>query len=442
MKRVLSVLMLVTFGLSCKEAPPQPPDKKPDNTPKIALSIVDIGVTEAILKVQLLDSSLDRGFTLMRDSQILLFVPSHAPSDTILYDETLAPSQTYNYRVYCIDRGNIVDSAGPKQLRTLDTTSHKFVWQMDRLGVSGSSILYDIAIINDTLAFSVGELHLKDSTGQFDPTLYNLTVWNGTSWSVARLNYQGIPPSLSFICAINDHDVWIDPWFHWDGTNFHEVPLNPTFIGVHWNRMWGSDSGTLYVVGNSGMLAHSSDHGSTWQLLTTGTTLNLYDIWGSRDPATGRNAVLCIASYLSQDRGNSVFSIDGSSVTALSTNGLASAEEGLWFAPNKKYLIVGQGIHSKRSLSDSAWTRYPPGQVTRYSSTSVRGTDVNNIFIVGSFGEVVHFNGVSWHNYAGELPLPPATTYSSVAVYGRQVMAVGFDNTSGAAVVLRGVRQP
>ncbi|MGH2567306.1 MAG: hypothetical protein ACRDGA_03130 [Bacteroidota bacterium] len=36
-----------------------------------------------------------------------------------------------------------------------DTTSHNFAWQTFVLG-DGNSILYDVAIVNDTLAYAVG----------------------------------------------------------------------------------------------------------------------------------------------------------------------------------------------------------------------------------------------------------------------------------------------
>jgi hypothetical protein len=55
-----------------------------------------------------------------------------------------------------------------------DTTSHNFSWEITQLGDGGGSSLYDVAIINDKLAYAVGEIRLKDSTGQWDPAIYNL----------------------------------------------------------------------------------------------------------------------------------------------------------------------------------------------------------------------------------------------------------------------------
>ena len=48
----------------------------------------------------------------------------------------------------------------------LDTTSHEFVWHVERLG-AGGSYFRDVAVINDTLAYAVGTISAKDSTGQW-----------------------------------------------------------------------------------------------------------------------------------------------------------------------------------------------------------------------------------------------------------------------------------
>jgi hypothetical protein len=66
---------------------------------------------------------------------------------------------------------------------TADTTSHNYTWQLELLGNgAGSGVFYDVAIINDTLAYAVGELYMKDSLGQDDPHAYNVARWNGRQW--------------------------------------------------------------------------------------------------------------------------------------------------------------------------------------------------------------------------------------------------------------------
>lgn len=84
--------------------------------------------------------------------------------DTVIMDEGLLPSQTYTYRAKVQSPalpiwlgGNLTSQV---QVRTMDTTSHDFTWQIYTLGDgTGSSCLYDVAIINDTLAYAVGEIY-------------------------------------------------------------------------------------------------------------------------------------------------------------------------------------------------------------------------------------------------------------------------------------------
>ena len=44
-------------------------------------------------------------------------------------------------------------------LTTLDTTSHDFSWKTFTFGGGGGSVLNDVAIVNDTLAYAVGEIY-------------------------------------------------------------------------------------------------------------------------------------------------------------------------------------------------------------------------------------------------------------------------------------------
>lgn len=79
------------------------------------------------------------------------------------------------------------------------------------------------------------------------------------------------------VFAINENDIWFDPWFHWNGQNFQELPIDPIFIGVGVNRMWGN-SDEIYVVGNNGFIAHRNSNGQSWQQISSGTELPLIDI--------------------------------------------------------------------------------------------------------------------------------------------------------------------
>lgn len=100
-----------------------------------------------------------------------------------------------------------------------DTTSHHFIWTTDTIGDFGS-VLYDVAIINDTLAYAVGEIYLEDSTGQIDPQPYGLAIWNGSARQPERLFYGGnkLIVAIRGLVALGSNDVWLAAGsiFHWD----------------------------------------------------------------------------------------------------------------------------------------------------------------------------------------------------------------------------------
>ena len=49
-------------------------------------------------------------------------------------------------------------------------------------------------------------------------------------------------------------------------------------------------------------------------------------------------------------------------------------------------------------MSDKKWDNNWQ-QITQYYINSVRGTEINDVFMCGAFGEVLHYNGKSWYSY-------------------------------------------
>ncbi|MEO8400082.1 MAG: hypothetical protein ABI550_09775 [Ignavibacteriaceae bacterium] len=70
-----------------------------------------------------------------------------------------------------------------------DTTSHNFTWQTFEFGEHSSSVLYDVAIIDENNIYAVGEIYLNDSLGQADLEPYNLARWDGQKWDLNKIYY-------------------------------------------------------------------------------------------------------------------------------------------------------------------------------------------------------------------------------------------------------------
>ena len=142
------------------------------------------------MRVRFGDSLLSRKFTLAVDGRRMISRQVSA-TDTLVIADSLFPLHTYNVRAYLIEDGLAGDSSNVIQITTMDTTSHQFTWQVDTLGDGASSVLYDVAIINDTLAYAVGEMYLRDTLGYFDPNAFNIAKWNGIRWQLKRLPFIG-----------------------------------------------------------------------------------------------------------------------------------------------------------------------------------------------------------------------------------------------------------
>jgi len=160
-------------------------------------------------------------------------------------------------------------------------------------------------------------------------------------------------------------------------------------------------------------------------------------VFGDRNSARGEVEVLAIASNVFLNEGAKVFRLEANAAVAVADSGLTWGVHGIWFSSGKRYYVVGPGIHQKRSLGEPVWKVYLPGEVTSYFSAAIRGSAVNDVFVVGSFREVVHFNGVRWHRY---IDLNPGSSgsFGAVAVKGNVMIAVG--GVSPRALVVTGRR--
>ena len=314
------------------------------------------------------------------------------------------------------------------------------------MGGASTSALNDVSIISDTLAYAVGEIYLLDSTGNVDPDAYNLARWDGESWELIRVWFwtvRGDTHKTSYpasaVLAFAPNDVWIgmegDQVVHWDGETQSEPQFLPSSFQL--NKMWGKSSSSFYVVGNGGNIFHYA--AGTWESLESGIHLPIRDIWGAPSPISIRNPtgteILAIASGESPGQESKVLSINGSLVTTLSGGGLPWSLGGIWFAPNQFYCAVGDGIFVAMSSNSTEWS-IEPIEVTPYYTSCVRGNAGNDVFIAGSFGELLHYNGSTWHSYIAKTTIASGS-FGALAVRGNLVIAVGLSNPRAIAAVGR-----
>ena len=324
-----------------------------------------------------------------------------------------------------------------------DTTSHNYVWQTFILGDGNSSVLYDAVIINDTLIYAVGEIYIKDSTGQ-DYIDYNTAVWNGHNWNLLKIlnqDFGGITGyfPLKNIYAFSSTDIWYCSdanLIQWDGQSYYSraffmksVPFNGQV-----RKIFGIDDSHIYCVGLNGAVYSYSN--STWQKIDLGTTANIFDVWGKTDTKTGTTSVYVPVSDLNNDNGiKKIFKLNGTQVDSIQWN-TGKNVMSVWGTPDGSTMYAaGDGLFENNG---KGWDTIPFDIGTRFFE--IKGDASNNIFVRGirivpPLNEVIaHYNGSSWHEY----PELSGFYNHGIAVKGKTVIIVG--ETGNQAVVVIGRR--
>ena len=430
-------------SLSCDstEPPPIVPPPSPDLR-KITLSVEDVSCTEVWLNIKADSISFPSEIILLKDTVAQTI--SLCCSDTTLYIDSLLPNKTYAYKAILAADTTIKSETVTAQ--TLDTTSHNFSWQSWEFGEHSSSVLYDVAIIDENNIWAVGEIYMNDSLGQPDPFPYNLVHWNGSQWELLKVSYhdfgttQKFPGKLKTIQLFGIDSIYVCSsanLLKWDGKEWKELAFFMTSIPFtgQVNKMWGTDEENIYCVGNAGAIFHYSGPSGGWQKIESGTDLNIYDIWGDVNPQTGEYEILCVASNIFFNEGNKLLKVLDNVVTEVNNDGLPWSLFTLWFKPGRTYYVGGDGMYNVKQLGES-WTKdltLPP-----YYKSSIRGQALNDIVLCGVYGLLMHNNGVEWKNYQYTV-FEPDKTFANIDIKGNVVSASG--SFGSKAFITIGVRK-
>jgi hypothetical protein len=230
--------------------------------------------------------------------------------------------------------------------------------------------------------------------------------------------------------------------FHWDGVSstcelvFSRLSLPDPRATI--DRLWGSSRSALFGVGHAGSFVRYD--GTTWQSVQAGTDVDLNDVYGTGstdvwiaglDMSTGRSILLhwdgsstrTAYSYTPDNRPYRRDSLTGPAVTVW-----ASDQANVWVETGAVYLAPA----STRGKARLLWE--PPyliGFIYR-----IRGNAPNNVFEVGDFATIIHFNGSTWHHYREFMDFGSSITLRSVAISRDRVFIVG--GVGNGAIVFRG----
>lgn len=172
MKRAIAGVLVISLGLllkSCDTA--DPPDNK-----SLTLKLEDVSCTETWITLTTTNLQLPATITLKQinpTGDTLSQVSILNTKDSLLYIDFLLPNQTYIFQSVI---QSINQSSNKLSVTTMDTTSHYFTWQTWTFGEHSSSVLYDVAIIDENSIYAVGEIYMNDSLGQQDPQAYGVAI--------------------------------------------------------------------------------------------------------------------------------------------------------------------------------------------------------------------------------------------------------------------------
>ena len=442
----LIVFILISLcAFNCKEHPTQP------TQPAAPLTVLDASCIEAWIKISA--TTFPETVSLLRNDSTVLNV-TLAQQDTIVVDRNLLPTHTYTYKTRVLATG--VTSDGVKAT-TMDTTSNNFTFEIDTLSTSitNPGMLVDVAIINDTLAYAVGNIAAIDSTRA--SKLYNVAIWNGVKWELksflsdTRILYPGsIGDTVTFaqgsaIFAFNENDIWIAAgcMFHFDGSGWTQ--MQASYAGIQC-RLWGTSSSQMWCVEAQGKIIYHT--GNDWQQVQSGTTMWLSDIYGA-------NGKVLVAGSNDEYAQGIILNLNGSTCTTVEESDLITSDQ--LFKPKLYGEIATVWIDEKNAIYAGGnllfWNKFNQWDYVRSLPENylggnqnvfyrgfigrIRGNASNDLWIGGDRNTLRHFNGATWTQVG--LPYDPnsAIAWPGLAVRGNLCIATGENGRLAIAVVIR-----
>ncbi|APF20750.1 hypothetical protein Cabys_4005 [Caldithrix abyssi DSM 13497] len=284
--------------------------------------------------------------------------------------------------------------------RNLDTSSHSFAWQIDTL----PGTVFDISGLDENNVWLVGEFSRSNSqTGETEK--FNYGYWNGKTWKLQSILKEG--PYMG-IHVFNKNNIWLTDggMIHWNGKYwklYHPWNmgiLNETEGGV--TKVWGLDSSNVFFIGLTGTIIHFD--GYTFKKMESKTNVNLTHIYGIDE-----NHIWVVGDDRGLHGGHSVLLFFNGSSWKVKYHyrynegppfegGPIGQYRGIW--ADKDSIIMGSGhgfwhesiITGKGRIEPFSF--HPIG-----AEEKIFARNRNDLFMIGHFYTLHHYNGKSWKRY-------------------------------------------
>jgi hypothetical protein len=230
-----------------------------------------------------------------------------------------------------------------------------------------------------------------------------------------------VPYPASSIIVFDENDIWItmygDQVARLSGTI--QVETHCMSVSFSINKIWGTSGNNLYVVGSNGTLIRYN--GTTWARMTSQTNVDIQDIWGITNNNNEIEFILCAASNAIEPGEHKILRINY--VNRIDTLSWFSNRRvnSIWMDSRFQLFACGDGMFINSSYF---WKKQEA--ITAVFKERVRGKSKNDLFVVGSFGLLAHFNGVNWQEYP---EASSALVYTSLDFKNNLMTTVGYTQT-------------
>ncbi|MCJ7554568.1 MAG: hypothetical protein MUO34_11865 [Ignavibacteriaceae bacterium] len=415
---LLILIALCVAGCDTTEPPiiPPPPPVQKDS---IVISIADVthrsvsvSLQSAVVSPQSKTVKLFRVFN--STNNLVAELPGVITDTTIIDDDNglgLLLDATYNYYAVSIDStGSVKDTSNIATARTLTPTTHNYTWTEYTIG-EWQSALYDVWGTDENNVYAVGSLEING-------THYSVLHYNGFSWVPITDTVGG-----TSIYGFSSTDIWIigGGVYHYNGTSWERkdgkrignqiIPLDTVlFNNSPYTSIWGTSSSNLYLGNQWGKIIHWD--GQKAEVLID-FDIWITDIYGT----TGTNI------WLTAEGENEIVIARFNGITFERLNYYPPYRfpmNTVYSLNSKEIYVGGDGVFRKE---ENNWITEDVDK-NKGAVYKIRGTNSNNIFAVGAYSVVHHFNGIDWKFY-DELYTPAGGINQSVFNTGNKVFIVG-----------------
>lgn len=321
----------------------------------------------------------------------------------------------------------------PEQPIVEQKNLRELTWTTDTIAFPGSfqTDMYNIWASSPDNVYIVGHNDQNDGF-MFH---YNGNEWSNVPMTTLHGGFINGRVDLTSIIGFDSANIWAvgEQLFNNPDPNgpFLDSALIVMYNGYSWSRqevagarglvnVWGTSPTDVWACGYNTILHYDGQKWSKDSVYLPGSFIQFNGISG-----TSPSNVLIIADRVDQVNGANVnnyllYHYDGTSWSLIDSTKTGSETFG------EHMCVIGGSMYSVGyglwKYTGSSWLQIIPSQLLW---VGIAGTDQKNLLVCGMLGQVQHFNGSDWYQYAQLESFEYA--YSGIWTDGTSVFVVGYN---------------